>query len=76
MNCSCSALLNKNTQLRESLARVRLSRESFKSRLKNSHSIHKSMEGNQRRMKVQLNFICNLLLSQIISFLYRIHGVT
>ncbi|XP_037048367.1 protein Cep89 homolog isoform X1 [Bradysia coprophila] len=44
-------LLNKNTQLRESLARVRLSRESFKSRLKNANSLHRTMEGSQRRVK-------------------------
>lgn len=52
INLSNSELLNKNTQLRESLARVRLSRESFKSRLKNAHSLHRTMEGSQRRFKV------------------------
>lgn len=47
-----SILLNKNTQLRESLARVRLSRESLRGKLKSSHTLHKTMEGNQRRLKV------------------------
>lgn len=47
-------LLKKNTALRQSLARVRLSRESFKNRLKTTATWNRNMENGQRSVKVSL----------------------